>query len=408
MAPRVLFWALDMSIKFASVFSRSRFTDSDSWSEALYHGGALPGDDFDLSHVTGYYGAMLRAVYEEPPDHMSSYDYEQVYQEQRPDIFIRKLPDRRRFVRAPTAEMTPSPASTFVTAEQFAEHYEAAAFAFNWELHCETAVTLWWSALGAHGAPEAQKLFSAFTKDLNDWLFRRCIPTAYFFSHENSSRIGLHTHLAVHLSLPKIGRRSVRDDFRRWAMGWPERNGLGLRKRAIRVTGPAKDTPWLHWYRFHYQVKGHDPGAVVRQAGNSEHGRAVMLSDLIAYRWQDPGVVAMRPRIGHALNLGPARRTIGIPAGFDEPRNATRRRTSTQKSQLFGAFLTQSQLVPPPSQPPVRSPYVSRYRDGWRDVGWLYPDEFSMRVTKLSRLPAAARPAPAPLPDDFMSEPEIS
>ena len=209
-------------------------------------------------------------------------------------------------------------ASTFITEKEFAGHYAAAAFAARHQLYCETAVTFWWGALGALDGASAQEIFTDFLKHLNAWLHDRHLPTVYFFSHESSPRIGVHTHLAVYLCLLPCSRSGARDEFRRWAMGWPERNGYGSCPRAIRVTGPAKRTPWLHWHRFHYQVKGYDPRAVVQRAYNSPSGTDVMLGDLIAWPWQDPGVVTLKPRLGSCLNLGPARREIGIPKYCDE------------------------------------------------------------------------------------------
>lgn len=214
--------------------------------------------------------------------------------------------------------------STFITEKEFAGHYAAAAFAAWRQLYCETAVTVLWGALGASDGPSAQELFSDFLKHLNAWLHERHLPTVYFFSHESSPRVGLHTHLAVYLGLQPFTRSAQRDEFRRWVMKWPERNGYGSCPRAIRVTGPARRTPWLHWHRFHYQVKGYDPRVIVRRAYNSPSGTDVMLGDLIAWPWQDPGVVTMMPRLGSCLNLGPARREIGIPKDCDELRNPGR------------------------------------------------------------------------------------
>lgn len=381
-----------MTSKPHSVFSRSRFADSDSWSKELYYGGAVPGHDFDLGRVTGYYGKKLQDMYGDEPDPLSSRDHEDLEQARRPGSFVRKFRFRRRSERLPeSGTFTLPPTSTYVTPALFAEHYAAAAFAFRFRLNCETAVTIWWGALGAPAAVDAQALFSKFLKDLNDWLFQRDLPTAYFFSHENSERIGLHTHLAVYLCL---GRHPhvLRDAFRVWAMRWPQRNKLGARPRAIRVTGPATETPWLHWHRFHYQVKGYDPRAVVRHAYNSSSGTDLMLSDLIACRWQDPGIVAMSPRVGHAVNLGPAQRLTGIPYGCDELRSDARRGPRAPRPFSFGDPLTR--FVPPA---PPRSPYVSPYEEGARDVRALYPREFNTRVTKLSYAPEPVQPPPAPV-----------
>lgn len=292
-------------------------------------------------------------------------------------------------------------ASTFITEKEFAGHYAAAAFAAWHQLYCETAVTFWWGALGALDGASAQEIFTDFLKHLNAWLHERHLPTVYFFSHESSPRIGVHTHLAVYLCLLTCSRSRPRDEFRRWAMGWPERNGYGSCPRAIRVTGPAKRTPWLHWHRFHYQVKGYNPRAVVRRAYNSPSGTDVMLGDLIAWPWQDPGVVTLRPRLGSCLNLGPARREIGIPKDCDNFRNPPRPKRPVVPQEL--SLGEQLWRLRQPEAP--RPPFISRYEDGWRDVRWLYPKEFNTRVTKLSYQPEPPRRPPPP--DDFMLEMEL-
>lgn len=90
-----------MALNPRPVFCRSQYGDSDSWSEALYHGGAVPGVDFHLGLVTGYYGNQLRMMWDEPPDSLSNYDYIQINQAKRPDTFVRKLSSRFWTKRAP-------------------------------------------------------------------------------------------------------------------------------------------------------------------------------------------------------------------------------------------------------------------------------------------------------------------
>ncbi|MGF3027058.1 hypothetical protein ACQVP2_30105 [Methylobacterium aquaticum] len=390
-----------MALNPRSVFCRSQYLDSDSWSEALYHGRAVPGVDFHLGLVTGGYSARLRMMWEEPPDPLSNNDYERMYQAQRPDTFVRKWASRRWVERSSQSSLLLPSTSTFITEKEFAEHYAAAEFAAWHGLYCETAVTFWWGALGASDGPSAQKIFSDFLKHLNDWLHERHLPTAYFFCHESSPRIGVHTHLAVYLSLSSCVRLPVRDEFRRWAMEWPQRNGYGRCPRAIRVTGPAKQTPWLHWHRFHYQVKGYDRLAVVRRARNSPSGTDLMLGDLIAWPWQDPGAVTMMPRLGSAMNLGPARRRVGIPKYCDELRNPPRPKRPVVPREI--SLAEQLQELRPPKVP--RPPFRSRYEDGWRDVRFLYPLDFITRVTNLSYVPEA--PQQPPPQDDFMLKMEL-
>ncbi|POR41318.1 hypothetical protein [Methylobacterium sp. V23] len=340
-------------------------------------------------------------MWDEPPDRLSNSGYIQMYQAQRPDTFVKKLPSRRWAERSSRASSSSPSIPTFITEKEFAEHYTAAAFAGHHDLTCETSVTLWWGALGARDGASAQRVFTQFRKHLNEWMYERHLPTVYFFGHENSQRIGLHTHLALYLCLSTHTRSPQRDEFRRWAMEWPERNGYGSCPRAIRVTGPAKRTRWLHWHHFHYQVKGYDPQAIVRRAYNSPFGTDVLLGELIAWPWQDPGVVTMMPRLGSCLNLGPARREIGIPKHCDELRNPPQpKRPVVPRVMSLGEQL---RCLRQPEAP--RPPFISRYEDGWRDVRWLYPREFNTRVTKLSYEPEPPRRPPPS--DDFMLEIEL-
>ncbi|MEE7504037.1 hypothetical protein MMR14E_12505 [Methylobacterium mesophilicum] len=126
-----------------------------------------------------------------------------------------------------------------------------------------------------------------------------------------------------------------------------------------------------------------------------------MLGDLIAWPWQDPGVVTMMPRLGSCLNLGPARREIGIPKDCDELRNPPRPKRPVVPQEL--SLKEQLQSLRRPEAP--RPPFISRYEDGWRDVRWLYPREFNMRVTKLSYLPEPPRRPPPP--EEFRLEMEL-
>ncbi|MGW5960592.1 hypothetical protein [Methylorubrum thiocyanatum] len=362
----------------------------------------MPGVDFHLGLVTGYYGNQLRMIWDEPPDPLSNYDYEQLYQAQRPDIFVRKLASRRWFERSRPTVASHSLASTFITEKEFAEIYAAAVFAAYHDLTCETAVTLWWDALGAPDAVSAEALFTSFLKDMNEWLYEYDIPTAYFYSHESSPRVGLHTHLAVHLGLGHYPS-ATRDEFRKWAMKWPERNKLGRRPRAIRVTGPQTRSLLLHWYRFHYQMKGYDPHAVVRPALVSHSRTDTKLGDLIACRWQDPGVVEMTSRVGRAVNLGPGRRKIGIPEGLEVTRKKARAMKKERRVAVPFSFGDPSTRFRPPE--PARPSFVSPYEAGHRSVHDLYHLEINTRVTKLSYQPEPPRQPPRP--DEFMLKMEL-
>ena len=117
------------------------------------------------------------------------------------------------------------------------------------------------------------------------------------------ARIGLHTHLNLYVpgvppddrpDLQKIYRPDVapdyRGEFRAWARGWPERQVGRRTPRAIRVRGPKKETPWLHWLTTSYLMKGYDRSAVVQSARNSPDRLEVLLGDLIAWPCRIPAL----------------------------------------------------------------------------------------------------------------------
>ena len=100
----------------------------------------------------------------------------------------------------------------------------------------------------------------------------------------------------------------------------------------------------------------------------------------------------MKPRVGHAVNLGPGRRRFGIPEGCDELRRETRNKTPRTPMPFdFSNITMRSRL---PELP--RRPFVSRFEDGHRDVRWLYPQAFNTHVTKLSYEPESLRPVRDP------------
>ena len=144
-------------------------------------------------------------------------------------------------------------------------------------------------------------VFLSFTKCVRDWLVHRHLPYIAVYGHEHGPAIGLHTHFLLHLPAPDWASTitgSHRSEFRHWTKHWPERQGFKSASGAIRVRGPANETPWLHWSLIHYLLKGYDRRAVVVAARNAPDGRLVTLGDLIAREWQDPGIVLMEQRVG--------------------------------------------------------------------------------------------------------------
>jgi hypothetical protein len=273
-------------------------------------------------------------------------------------------------------------ASRGLSESDFAVLYSAAEFAAAFELWFDTTVTLSWRLMGSEVEGDVPAYFAAFTKCLRDWLEQRHLPVAWIYAHESGPKVGLHTHL--NLFVPGMGPIAgfenlynpdtvpdYRGDFRAWARGWPKRQVGRRTPNAIRVRGPRKETPWLHWLTTSYLLKGYDPCAIVQSAQHAPDGRAVLLGDLIAWPWRDGGAVPLKHRVGSSRSLGPERRALGVPGGFEY--------LLEEPTFQLTANSVPMRLVRWPPRPAFRS----TYEDGIRDVRRLYPKDFYEQVTRL-------------------------
>lgn len=144
-----------------------------------------------------------------------------------------------------TAKPATVPLSRLLGETEFASIYAAADFAAEFQMPMDTLVTISWSLLGVTSDSAVQAAFTSFTKCLRDRLTNRVSPIAYIYAHEVGAVVGLHSHLAVFVA----GERN-RLEFRHWVRGWADRFAGRYIPRAVRVTGPRIDTPWLHWLRY--------------------------------------------------------------------------------------------------------------------------------------------------------------
>lgn len=284
--------------------------------------------------------------------------------------------------------LTPPPApppSACIGEADFASLYAAAEFAETHGLWFDTTISITWSLMGPGFEADVQASFNNFTKCARDWLTQRHCPTAWIYCHERGKKVGLHTHMAIYvpgsfrISPPKSNMRTA---FKKWAREWVTRQVGHPVPRAIRVHGPRVETPWLHWLTFSYLCKGFDRFAVVQSGKDSPDGRDVMLGDLIAFAWHDPGHVPLKQRVGTSRSIGPDARATGTA-------NTLHYRISPGD---FGAPLLHhigSELAGNPaynmrSPPP---PFRSRYENGVRDVRLLYGAEFYERISRVEAYP---------------------
>ena len=296
----------------------------------------------------------------------------------------------------------PAAPSSVIGVALFASLYAAAEFALHSGLPLDTSVTISWSLLGCDAPSEVQAGFTAFLKCLRDWMDERALPHAWIHVHERGPRVGIHTHLAVHV--PTIAARrhrqlkTLRREFRHWARGWARGQAGGPAPRAIRVRGPSAETPWLHWLAFNYLLKGYDQDAVVVSGRNAPHGQAVKLGDLVAFPHRDPGNVATLSRAGWSATLGPCHRAAGRHPAAITLENLAQR--SVPAFQL-DATSPPSQRAAPLQHEPAHPPFRSRFEDGFRDVRILYGEDFAQRVTQqYAPLQAPAPPQPVAPEDD--------
>lgn len=390
--------------------NRASFADAEQWNRYIHEGGLVHENPTQYRPIgAGYYAELIRGYigdrgYEH--DRHLTWRAERE-QRQRPHVFVEKWVGGTTKPKPwPVAAgalglrnfrpVPPPPDSDLIGEAEFASIYAAAEFAAEFGLWLDTMVTLNWKLLG-YANNEVQDGHLAFTKCMRDWLSRRGVPVAFVYSHENAAAYGVHTHVAVHVpnrwtTLP--------EEFRRWVRGWA-RHRMGQRvPGAVRVRGAGQDkpgettkakrAPWLHWLRVHYLLKSYDRSTVVQSARHSPGSQPVYLGELIAFPWRPSGPVPTRQRVGASRNLGPARRLIGVPEGFDNllskpvtiaqleynPFKVLRPVTATNPEVL-------REPVPPP---PIRGPFRSAYEDGARDVRVLYPPDFTRVVHRLQRL----------------------
>ena len=245
---------------------------------------------------------------------------------------------------------TPANSSTLIGESEFAGFFSAAQFAAREFCFFTVSITLTWSRVGLTDHHEVRSHLQAFIKCMCDWFSHRGLHKAWVYSNECGPQIGLHTHFAVHVP---SHRRKV---FREWSKAWVVRRFGGAVSRAI-VTKLAGDEPIVaHWRIVSYCLKGYDRDAVVLGPENAWDGRAVMLGDLIACPWKDPGPVEIE-RTGWSPWLEQVTRTDRRPPPAASPLDPFPRKNRR----------------PPDMTPP---PFRSSYAEGVRDVRFLYPKAF--------------------------------
>jgi hypothetical protein len=299
-------------------------------------------------------------------------------QAERPHIFVSKLPERRRKNVQLSTRYDPA---RDVSVQEVGSAYAAFEFAAAFDVLLDMNVTLDFGRLGKHGPEEVQAALSTFTRCYAAWCNERWITPAWVASIEMGSDGSYHAHIALHMpgnlgDAPMTFRRA----FRAWVRGYTERRG-GWVPRAIKVRGGRKESLLGHWINFHYLMKGFDRTAVLCSARNSPDGRPVLLGDIIARHYRDPGPVALNRRVSTSNSLGPKRREFGAPPLREsmlphgpnwEVFEIDRSSQLTLHEKLFTRW-----------QVPIPTPFRSTLEDGIYDVRNLYPPCFYRHVTRM-------------------------
>ena len=273
----------------------------------------------------------------------------------------------------------------------FSELYSAMQFACEWDLPPSTHVTVHWGKLGCQTVDTVADGFNSFAKCVRDWFRQRRIPLAYLFSHENSSKAGLHTHLAIHV--PSDHRKEFLAYLRKWVVN---RHGQEV-PTAIRVRGTSNYNPISIWHIFSYLVKGYDRQVTLRSPANDTFGQGLMLGDIIAAAWQNPGHVPLAKRAGVSPAISAKQRALGYPMGCEElaapsplppseldlfGKGAGAGHIDFGDTYIGGTGVERCSENPKLLRKPA-TPFRSSVEDGIFDVRQLYPAAFYSWVTRL-------------------------
>ena len=302
----------------------------------------------------------------------------------RPHMFVRKLRRRPGGNHAIETRLAPS---HNLTVQECSSIYAAAEFAAHVGMSLDMHVTLDFARLGLFEPKAVKAALRQFIRCYSAWCTDRRLPVGWISCVEMSPQLTYHAHIVLYVpgwpahsqDPPPV---NLRREFRRWAGTFVERNYGKLIPHALRVRGGFKESQLGHWILTSYLMKGFDRNAVLCSAHNSPDGIAIRLGDIIPWNYCDPGPVALDRRIGVSENLGPSRRQIGVPKGFEAalPRQPN-------WSLLFGADterLSDADKASTLWRAPLPVPFRSTLEDRVLDVRKLYPAKFYEYVTRLS------------------------
>ena len=272
------------------------------WPEPEQRTRFRPASDssFDEAIELGVFGANEEA-------------YRQTWEPTNPRIYEDKrgVPRRVYFGPSPTLQTTPDTTHA-LSARYVRRVYNAAAFANRTGRILNAKLTVAWFLLEGTDLVEQERCFRRYYKNLKQW-FRDLSATRVpdvadhepriIYVHENPGGASFHTHFA--LAVPE----AVMADFRGAARGMMARlvqpNKLtGDRlERLVKaeVRRPDRNACVGQWCWLHYMLKGANHAELLVDRGPE---RRRYLGDVLAYRYENPGPVPGRERIGVTKALG--------------------------------------------------------------------------------------------------------
>lgn len=276
---------------------RADFADPADFARTVweYGGPWSPEAVWFCARLGGWHGDLFRAVWGDDKAAFQEWRAElRVAAPARPHIFLEKLTRGRR-------ASAPNPNATVLGVDAVGEVLSAAEFAQSRGWRFGALLTLSMALLGAGDPKHANVSLKRLLKCLAQWLRDNDLPRAYIAVVERGPKIGLHVHIAAHV--PAAHRPMLRGWLEGWVRAECARWGVAYERKASRLNRYGKDYALSHNIVTHYLLKGSDGGAVVQTATDAPDSEPVLLRDVLAFDFCDPGVVPIkRLFVGPSIN----------------------------------------------------------------------------------------------------------
>jgi hypothetical protein len=269
----------------------------------------------------------------------------------------------------------------------------SAQFAEALFLYLDVLVTIDLGAMGLAEPEDARGELQRFLKAMGSWLNERALPVVWIACIERAKAGNLHAHIAVHV--PGMRREGdqlhgtrYRTLFRRWAREAVQRRVGKKVPGLVNVRCSLEPSLIAHWICVTYLLKGYDRAAILYDSAGE--GLPVFLGDILPFPYRHAGDVGHDRRLFISGNLGPARRQIGMPAGFEFmlPNAPDINGLQLVPGAGDGVGANTSRIWKP-------QPFRAAVEDGRFDVRQIYGVEFAAFVTREREIaPATTQGSP--------------